>query len=202
MQDTWYGDHRDVVKWGTLVHLARSEGIRKIIQVGFLRSAERPPLETDQGKVEILQEVWEHFRDVDRIHGLEGPLGLEIVVVDHVDQINGQNLFPQRRKQYIQHIADSLRNHADGKVVLLDPDTGIEPKQASPEHVKITEIQEIWEALSPGDWLVIYQHAFRDKKWREKSRIKFAQACETQDIKTFQAPKIAADVAFFAAKKE
>ena len=47
MQDTWYGDHRDVVKWGTLVHLARSEEIRTIVQVAFLRCAQHPTLETD-----------------------------------------------------------------------------------------------------------------------------------------------------------
>ena len=199
MQNTWYGDHRDVVKWGALVHLAQSEEIRKIVQVAFLRSAEHPPLETDEGDEEIPTEVWRHFRDVDRIHGLEGPLGLEIVLVDHVID---RDLFPQRREQYIQQVADFLRNHADAKVVLLDPDTGIEPEQATAKHVRVAEIQQIWEALSPGDWLVVYQHAFRDQKWREKSRIKFAQACGTQGIKTFNAPKIASDVAFFAARKE
>jgi len=199
MQNTWYGDHRDVVKWGTLVHLAQLEEIWTIVQVAFLRSAKPPPIDTDGVEVEIPKEVWKHFRDVDRIHDLECPLGLEIVLVDHVID---QDLFPQRRKQYIQQVADCLRNHADSKVVLLDPDTGIEPERATSKHVKITEIQEIWEALSSGDWLVIYQHAFRDKKWREKSRIKFAQACGTQDVKTFQAPKIASDVAYFAAKKE
>ena len=137
-------------------------------------------------------------RDIDRIHGLEGPLGLKIIVAD---QVIDRDLFPERREQYIQQVADSLRNDADAKVVLLDPDTGIEPGRATAKHVKVTEIQEMWEALSSGDWLVVYQHAFRDQKWREKSRIKFAQACGTQDIKTFQA-KIASDVAFFAAKKE
>jgi len=44
MKDTWYGDRRDLVKWGTLVHLARSEQIMTVIQVAFLRKGERPPL--------------------------------------------------------------------------------------------------------------------------------------------------------------
>ena len=195
MQDTWYGDHRDLVKWGTLIHLARSKRIRKIVQVAFRRPGEQPPLETDEGEVEIPKEVWEHFRDIKLIRGLQEAAGLDIVIVE-------QPFDPQKRKQYIQHVTESLRTHADAKVVLLDPDTGIEPGRATAKHVKVAEIQKIWEALSSGDWLVVYQHAFRDQNWREKSRIKFAQACGTRGIKTFQALKIAADVAFFAAKKE
>ena len=199
MQDTWYGDHRDLVKWGTLVHLAQSEGIRKIIQVAFLRYANRHPLETDQGDEEIHDEVWKHFRNLDRICALEEPLGIKIVIVDEdIDR----NLFPQRREQYIQRVADSLKSHADAKVVLLDPDTGIEPERATAKHVKIAEIQKIWKALSTGDWLVVYQHKPRKNDWLEKSRAKFVRACGTQDVRTFRAPKIASDVAFFAAKKE
>ena len=34
MKDTWYGDKRDLVKWGTLVHLARRENIKQIIYSG------------------------------------------------------------------------------------------------------------------------------------------------------------------------
>jgi hypothetical protein len=191
MKDTWYGDRRDLVKWGTLAH---SERIRTVIQVAFLKRGERPPLQTDQGEVEIVQEVWQHLRDVNLIHGLGKKTELDIVVLD-------QEFDPKRRREYIREVADCLKSRPGKKVVLLDPDTGIEPKKASPKHVKVTEIQELWEALSQGDWLVLYQHASREANWYESTRTKFAKACGVREVKTFEAKEIAWDVAFFAANK-
>ena len=195
MKDTWYGDRRDLVKWGTLVHLAHSEQIRTVIQVAFLRRGERPPLQTDQGKEDIAQEVWQHLRDVNLIYGLGKKTGLDIVVLD-------QEFDPKRRREYIREVADCLKSRLGKKIVLLDPDTGIEPKKrASPTHVKVIEIQEIWEVLAQGDWLVLYQHASRKANWCECMRAKFAKACGVKEVKTFKARRIASDVAFFAANK-
>ena len=85
--------------------------------------------------------------------------------------------------------------------MLLDPDTGIEPKKARPEHVKTDDIQKLWEALSQGDWLVLYQHAFRETNWRETTCEKFAEACGVEKVRTFEARDIVSDVMFFAANK-
>jgi hypothetical protein len=197
MKNRWYCDNRDLVKWGTLVHLAHSEQIRTVIQVAFLRKGERPPLRTDQGEAKITQEVWQHLRDVNLIRGLGKKAGLDIVVL-------GQEFDPKRRREYIREVADCLKSRSGKKIVLLDPDTGIEPKKrASPTHVKVIEIQEHWEVLSQGDWLVLYQHASRKANWCECMRAKFAKACgvKEEEVKTFRARKIARDVAFFAANK-
>ena len=59
MKDIWYGDEGDVVKWSVLLHLARSEGLRLIVQVAFFRH-EEPALETPDCEVDIPDEVWEH----------------------------------------------------------------------------------------------------------------------------------------------
>jgi hypothetical protein len=195
VKDMWYGDRRDLVKWGTLVHLARSEQIRTVIQVAFLRT-ERPPLQTGQDEVEIAQEVWQHLRDVNLIRGLGEKTGLDIVVFD-------REFDPKGRREYIREVADLLKSRSEKKVVLLDPDTGIEPKKAGPTHVKVVEIQELWEVLSQGDWLVLYQHASRKANWCECMRAKFAKACgvKEEEVKTFEAREIAWDVAFFAANK-
>jgi len=196
MKDTWYGDNRDLVKWGTLVHLARSEQIRTVIQVAFLRKGKRPPLQTGQDEVEIAQEVWQHLRDVNLICGLGEKTGLDIVVFD-------REFDSERRREYIQEVADCLKSRSEKKVVLLDPDTGIEPKKAGPTHVKVIEIQELWEVLSQGDWLVLYQHASRKANWCECMRAKFAKACgvKEEEVKIFEAREIAWDVAFFTANK-
>jgi hypothetical protein len=194
MQDTWYGDHRDLVKWGTLVHLARSEQTKTVIQVAFLRRAERPPLQTDQGETEIAQEVWQYLRDVNRICGLGKKTGLDIVVLD-------QEFDPKQRREYIREVADFLKSRPEKKIVLLDPDTGIEPEKAGAKHVKVVDIQELWKALSQGDWLVLYQHASRKTNWREITRAEFAKACGLKEVKTFEARRIASDVVFFAVNK-
>ncbi len=59
-----------------------------------------------------------------------------------------------------------VENYADrSKVVLLDPDTGIEPGRATAKHATTTEVSIIWQALRSGDWLVVYQHAARGGSW-------------------------------------
>ena len=52
------------------------------------------------------------------------------------------------------------------KVVLLDPDTGMEPTRRTESHVGRDEIEEVWRALSSHDWLVLYQHQRRESGWR------------------------------------
>ena len=54
MKDTWYGDNRDIVKWGTLAHLAARESIKTIVQIPYLRPGDRPPLQTGSGELHPL----------------------------------------------------------------------------------------------------------------------------------------------------
>jgi len=140
--------------------------------------------------------VWQYLRNLSLIRGLGEKTGLDIVVFD-------REFDPERRREYIREVADFLKSRPGRKVVLLDPDTGIEPKKAGPKHVKVIEIQELWEVLSQGDWLVLYQHAFRETNWRETTRERFAEACgvKEEEVKTFEAGEIAWDVAFFAANR-
>ena len=194
MKDTWYGDRRDLVKWGVLVHLARREKVGRIVQVAFLREGERHPLQTDRGEARIPEEVWAHFRSVTSIEALGRSTGLEIETLTR--PFDGT-----QRANYVRWVADCLRERREKKVVLLDPDTGIEPRNVRTEHVKAAEVRCMWKALVPGDWLVLYQHRWRDDSWRETAREKFRQACGTDEVETFSAKGVAGDVAFFATKK-
>ena len=85
------------------------------------------------------------------------------------------------------------------KAVLLDPDTGGALGKPRSEHVTFEEIQEVWAALSPGDCLVIHQHAFRLSGWVMMTRDRLAEALGGVHISTFQCPELASNVAFFAA---
>jgi len=194
VKDTWYGDDRDLVKWGTLVHLAHREKIRQVVQVAFLRKGERPPLKTSQGEVAIDDEVWAHFRDVESVERLGPRTGLHINVIS-------QSFDPAHRQDYMSQVVDCLRNIRENKVVLLDPDTGIAPQTARPEHVRADEIRHVWEALVEGDWLVLYQHGFRRPDWRSLRRQQFEEASCTEEVEVFESRRIANDVVFFAARK-
>jgi hypothetical protein len=195
MQDIWYGDRRDRVKWGALVHLARTQRLSKIIQVAFYRSLPNPELDTDEGPVPLPKEVWNHFSNLRNIQKLKELTDIEILVLDRTFE-------PGKRRQYVRDVIQDLRQYkAYPKVVFLDPDTGIEPKVAKPEHVTIKDVKEIWDALEPNDWLALYQHAAFTKEWLKTRRQKFKQACGVELIKTFQGKGIAADIAVFAAQK-
>lgn len=195
MQDIWYGDNRDLVKWGTLVHLAHRERITQIIQVAFLRRGLRFHLETSQGEVPIADEVWEHFRNVESVQSLEtsSELGIQVIT---------QPFDPSNRQDYVDNVTNILRQQEhQKKVVLLDPDTGIEPQRAEAEHVKEDVIRQVWETLIDGDFLVIYQHRFRKTDWRNVKKRQFEQACSGIEAEVFESRRIASDVVFFAAEK-
>jgi len=195
MKKLWYGDNRDLVKWGSLVQLAQEEGIDKIVQVAFFRETERPQLRRDEKEFSIPPKVWTYFRDMGSIKALSQQVGVEITVVD--DRFDAK-----KRLEYLRLVKDVLRQSGElRKIVLLDPDTGIEPKTAKPEHVTVREISEVWKSLSPGDWLALYQHRYRDQQWQDTTRNKFADACGTRDVRTFSGPTVASDVAVFAAEK-
>lgn len=183
------------MKWGTLVHLARRESIKQIIQVAFLRRGSRFHLETGRGEVAIADEVWEHFRNVESVKCLEKSTELDIQVI-------AQPFNLSRRQEYIGGVTNILRQREDqNKVVLLDPDTGIEPRRAGAQHVKEDEIHQVWQALIDGDWLVVYQHGSRRMDWRDTKKRQFEHACLGLEMEVFESRRIASDVVLFAAGK-
>lgn len=197
MRELWYSDKRDLVKWGAVVQLVQEEGIDRIIQVAFFRVTERPRLRSEGGEFPVAEEVWTHFRDLRNIEALGQKIGVEIAVIDHPFDASS-------RLEYLELVRSVLRRFGGlKKIVLLDPDTGIEPKKAKLEHVTVQEIEELWEELSPGDWLALYQHQRRDQQWREKTRSRFGDGCGTSCVRMFSGsgPAVANDVVLFAAKK-
>ena len=193
MKDTWYADQRDLVKWGTLAHLAERHSLAAIVQVAYLRPGTRGALLNGKGEVPISPAVWSFFRDVTAVRSLGDLLHRRIVVID-------APFIPQRRRQYRKNVVESVRSVASAKIVLLDPDTGIAPAKPSGKHVTTEDIAAVWEALQSGDWLAVYQHQSRSKTWKHDARDRFASVCGN-DVELYSAPKIAADVLFLATRK-
>jgi hypothetical protein len=196
MRHQWYGDNRDLIKWGALVHLAQSRNLKRIIQAAYLRpDSPRPRLECDDKSVSIPDPVYNHFRDIHDISRLSGVSGIEIDVIDDLYDTT-------QRSAYTQKVLERI-NLAKGLpiVVFLDPDTGIAERNAKPEHVTPEEVRQIWEPLKPSDWLVLYQHRHRKNNWEEIKRSEFERAIGTGKIETFRAKNGATDVVFLCAAK-
>jgi hypothetical protein len=86
-------------------------------------------------------------------------------------------------------------------IVFLDPDTGLEPRAPSLDHVLASEARAIWDAVKPGDVLALYQHQTNraGRPWAEPKRDQLAGALgvPVQAVKTASGPGIAPDVVLF-----
>ena len=87
------------------------------------------------------------------------------------------------------------------RLVFLDPDTGLEPGTANETHATKVEIQDVWSALRPKEWLVLYQHARREKDWESGVGAELSQLCDGAEVATARSEKIGTDVAFLCVEK-
>lgn len=193
MRGSWYGDNRDLAKWATLLHLAQAHGIQRVVQVAYLQANAPPMLEVGDVTTAVPAAVWRHFRDLHQIQGLARISGLDISVVDWPFSHRG-------RAQYAERLAKHLAELVGPKLVLLDPDTGIAPKSHDARHVMRGEVQGVWQSLGLRDWLVLYQHARREKGWVEHTHAELRACCGTEAT-IFRSRSAASDVVLFAAQK-
>jgi len=194
MQDIWYGDNRDLVKWGTLVHLATREHLGLIVQVALFRKGKPITLKTGLETVPVPANVWSHFRKLGNIQSLcESPGPEMLVFADEFDH--------NTRRSYFQRVAEVLRQRNEAKAVLLDPDTGLKLTKYNAKHVIPPDILETWEALRKGDWLLLYQHRWFSTRWRVIARQRFKTACGALKVETFRATKQPSDVILLGARK-
>ena len=195
MRDKWYADKRDLVKWGGIMHLLNDKnlGIKKVIQIAYYRKDNWPPLNFNGDDIPIPEKVLNFFRDITLIKNLDKRIEVFNQEFDHKD-----------RQKYTDDLCKTLKGIQEKKIVFLDPDTGLEPKKCKVENVKHIEVEQIFDSIKPGDFLVFYQHKFRSSKWNEIRLGELAKACglSRSKIKTWKANEIANDVIFFFAEKE
>ena len=133
MKDQWYGDNRDIVKWGVIAELARRYDADRILQVLYYRPNDWKAIEVDGQSVPIADAVIKHFRSLENIVGLNIQARIDIVEVPFGD-----------RTEYMGHIFDALNvKHSHSCIILIDPDTGLESKTPGPEHVLESELAAI-----------------------------------------------------------
>lgn len=79
MRDEWYGDKRDLVKWGILIVLAEQAGLQHIVQIAYYRPTTWPLLNIDGIDVPIPPPVLSHSRNVGDVIRLGGHVRITVV---------------------------------------------------------------------------------------------------------------------------
>ncbi len=194
MRETWYSDNRDLVKWGALLHLATQHDIGRIIQVAYFRASSPPALEADGVAIPKPLAVWRHFRDLHQVQGLARTSRLDISVIDWPFSHRG-------RADYSERLVKHLVELSGPKLILLDPDTGIAPKNYGARHVTRAEVSAVWHSLRPHDWLSLYQHARRSKGWVQDTLTEFNACCGGAQATVLRSRGAAPDVVLFAAAR-
>ena len=196
MQDGWYGDKGDVVKWGALLHLADSYCAELILQVAYYRPCSWGRIEIDVERLPLPASVVSHFRDIQRIRKLDALPRIEVFSEPWT-----------ARKTYTESLLSALRETKAGRrLLLLDPDTGLEPEgRPGPEHVLESEVRLVWDALDAGEVLALFQHETnrRGEPWIEPKRRQFelALGLSAGRVKIAWSPAITKAVALYFVQK-
>ena len=196
MKDIWYGDNRDLIKWGVLLTLADQHRIGRILQVAYFRPSVWPTIEIDGVEHPLPAAVVEHFRDFRSIARLpKGGKSLEILPIEvpFVD-----------RGKYLSAVIDTILESPAPSIVFLDPDTGLQPPRPSMEHILESELAAIWACLRESDVLVLYQHQTNRNStpWIEPKRVQFERAIGiAPGSERLGSGAAARDVVFFIATK-
>jgi len=142
VRDTWYADNRDLIKWDVLLRLASIYEVCRILQLAYYRPAIFARLVIDGHEYDIPEEVIAHFRNLRHIGGIGSKV--RATVFDPVFQ---------DRAVYQQAVLELLSAFAQERcIVFLDPDTGLEPRNPTLEHVLEPEAQAIWEVGGDEAW--------------------------------------------------
>jgi hypothetical protein len=191
LRNAYYADNRDLVKWGVLLYLADEFDLARILQVAYLRGTTWGDLEVDGRLVPLPESVHAHFRDVRSASRMVDAPRIDVLDAPFED-----------RQDYTRCIVEAIGNRTDGErcLVFLDPDTGLEPAHPDAKHVLESELREVWQAMSPGDLLTLYQHQTNrsGNPWAEPKRLQLETALglPAGSAKIAQGPSIARDVVF------
>lgn len=197
MQDKWYSDNRDLVKWSTLLLIARKYRSERILQIAYFRHSQFSKVTIDEKEFEIPSEVLAHFRDIRKITKLTTQPGI-VVFADEFED----------RDKYLTGINKFIKENSKKQrcIVFLDPDTGLEPRtRRNHKHVLGNELKKIWDELPPKWIIAFYQHKTTKKReeWIEPKRKQFSEAINIplNAVKVAYGFRIANDVVFFFAVK-
>jgi len=157
VRDEFYADGKDVWKWTCTLEAA--EGKTHILHVAMYR----PDKRRSYGKAfcnlsKIGHQVVDFF---DRERQSLRPKGLlrRVERLDSRVEVLATPYLHNTRHTYFEAVVEKLKRRAAGScyVVLLDPDTGIEPARPADEHLCCDDMLSVWHTMTPGDILLVVQ---------------------------------------------
>ncbi len=162
MQDRWFGDNRDLVKWGAVSYLSNQypqHTVCPILYYTIPRGQGNENLELTHSngtsqKIGFSQFILNIFpRNCFLYYNI-----LTCIINKFI-----QPLLIQISNNYLQDIKNYLNKIPHPCIVFLDPDTGIEPSSGgNNKHARKAHIKHIWDnILKKDDILAIYQHISR-----------------------------------------
>jgi hypothetical protein len=201
MKPEWYGDNRDLVKWTVILQTAVNNLIDEIIWVAYYRDAKYPRIKIDGHYYELPKEIEHLFRNPNTVTKIDSFHGNKVNIRALFDEWNKKN-----RNTYHSKIVSTVEKLSQRYILFLDPDTGIQPKVPSEKHVSHDEILMLWEKLSIGSILIIYQHKPQRTKgnnWIVDKKAKLADilGLDNKQIGVGES-EIAKDVVLYIIKKE
>ena len=196
MQDKYYADNRDLLKWGVLIRLTEQYLLSRIIQVAYLRPSIFPMVDIAGQRTELPSQVRAHFRNIRNITSLHGDISISVFDRPFDDR----TAYHDAVTQYLAEFGREPR------LVFLDPDTGLEPiRRPDFKHVLDSEAYAIWSQLKTKEVFAFYQHKTNkgNKPWIEEKRAQLEKAIKVQEgaVLLGQSPSIANDVVIYYAIK-
>lgn len=159
MRYQFFLDARDYVKYALLDDLMSQLELRQLTlvwmltpDVGNTHGSRRPKFDPDRPALNefFQQDPRPTLSDVQTYSIQRG-----YQCTSYRDQPDGY-ITRSNREEYFSSIRDELLKDA---LVFLDPDNGIEPRGgATPLHIKLEELQDLWRRMDDRSVLVIYQH--------------------------------------------
>jgi len=177
MQDRFYADKKDVWKW-TVALRAAALASRRVLYVAMRTESEtKSHSKLFREQDEVTRRMVEFFdkevRELSACPRLERITGLD-TSIELVPE-----LYSAKDPAYFRGIENRLRNREKGRkyVVLLDPDTGIESKSPDKhKHLLLKDVVSVWDWMSVGDTLLVYQERYFKADWREQKRNQLEEA--------------------------
>jgi len=197
MQDWYYSDKRDLVKWSVLLRLAEQHRFTRIIQIAYLRPSVFHMIDIAGQQSEIPLQVRRHFRNIRNVATLDATVSISVFDRAFDDRI----AYGQALTQYLAVCGNDLR------LIFLDPDIGLEPANSPPDlrHVLGSEARAIWSQLNANEVFAFYQHKTNraGRPWIEQKRTQLENAIQVRrgTVSVAQSPAIADDVVIYFAVK-
>ena len=202
MQNRWYGDVSDIVKWGTTIHLAGDDPRAKILYVVMMRPDDKMDPSLGETGMTITcappERVLTHFGRFRRVQDIVH-LDKRIKIYDKAFPGTDQDGCEQTRENYFRDVCRWMKGfQGERRIVLVDPDTGTKAKGCTLKHVKPPELEVLYTELRTGDSLVLYQHAHHQGDWIGAMLALFPKGSR---VRVFQCPGLTSAVALFAVSK-